>query len=176
MAKPDTLRGKRVILEPFSKRFLTDNYICWLNDPEVVRFSEQRHHRHTRQSCRQFLKSFDNNPHCFWAILKKGSNQTHIGNISAYIDSFNGLAEITILIGDKKEWGKGYATEAWSAVCDYLLISKKIRKITGGALSINRAMVRVMEKVNMMEDGRRMRHLLWEGKEVDVLYMAKFNG
>ena len=175
MAESQTITGRRLILEPFSERFLSNRYIDWLNDPEVVRFSEQRHRRHTFESCKAYIESMEKSPHCFWAIVLTGKIPEHIGNMTAYIDPTNSIAEISILIGEKKEWGRGYATEAWREVCNYLLDTRKIRKITGGTLSVNVAMIRVMKKIGMVEDGYRVRHYLWENREIDILYMAKFN-
>ncbi|MCC6247256.1 MAG: hypothetical protein IT499_05810, partial [Rubrivivax sp.] len=39
---PSLLRGRRVRLRPFTAADITDAYIGWLNDPEVVRYSNQR--------------------------------------------------------------------------------------------------------------------------------------
>jgi hypothetical protein len=52
-----------------------------------------------------------NNKDIFYAILFK---EEHIGNIVVYIDSFNMTANLTILIGEKKYWGKGYGLIAFN--------------------------------------------------------------
>lgn len=40
----------------FADRHLTERYVGWLNDPAVVRYSEQRHSRHTLWSRRNCCK------------------------------------------------------------------------------------------------------------------------
>lgn len=174
MAKSRIIETRRLLIEPFSERHLTKRYVSWLNDPLVVRFSAQRKKRHALASCRKYLRSYKGTPHYFWAISTKGGGLGHIGNINAYIDSFNQLADIGILIGERLVWGQGYGCEAWSAVCNYLFKKVGIRKITAGTLSINSRMLSLMKKTGMVDDGRRIRHVLWEGKEVDVVYRAVF--
>lgn len=160
---------------PFEKKHFTQNYIDWLNDKEVVKYSELRHSTHTYDSCYQYWQSYQGSQHCFWAIeIYENSHWKHIGNINAYINTKNNIADIGILIGEKSVWGKGFGLIAWKAVCDYLFEKIKVRKITGGAMSNNHAMIKIMKKVGMIEDGRRTRHYLYNGKEVDILHYALF--
>ena len=49
----------------------SEKYVAWLNDPEVVRFSEQRHYQHTAESCRVYFKSQGNSSGLFLAIMAK---------------------------------------------------------------------------------------------------------
>ena len=77
-------------LEPFDiGKHLTDRYVSWLNDPTVVRYSEQRHRRHTLDSCGAFARSFSESPNYFWAIIANTTASIHIGNLVAYIDPHN---------------------------------------------------------------------------------------
>ena len=48
----DPLPGKQVFLRPFTLADISAEYIAWLNDPRVVRYSNQRFLTHTRESCR----------------------------------------------------------------------------------------------------------------------------
>ena len=82
MAKAPRLNTERLTLMPFSAEFLTQGYVAWLNDPEVVRYSEQRHRNHTLESCRQFVETFAGGPSHLWAIIEKKQGFGHIGNIN----------------------------------------------------------------------------------------------
>lgn len=176
MKNAQVIKTKRLLIEPFVEKYLTRKYVSWLNNPQVVRYSEQRHKKHTLASCRKYLETFKKSPHCFWAVSVKDSGLGHIGNINAYIDECHKIADVGILIGDIKAWGNGYATEAWMAVCVYLIKKLKMRKITAGTLSVNKPMLRLMKRSGMREDGRRNRQYLWEGKEVDMIHVAMFKG
>ncbi len=118
--------------------------------------------------------SFGESPHYFWAISVTNDKLGHIGNITAYVDEANKVADIGILIGETKAWGKGYATETLAAVCEYLFKIVKIRKITAGTISSNRRMLRLMDRIGMIDDGRRFMQHIWKGKEVDVIHKAIF--
>jgi RimJ/RimL family protein N-acetyltransferase len=162
----------RLRIEPFSQEHLTPRYVGWLNDPEVVRYSEQRHRTHTLEGCRRYFESFRDTPHFFWALVVKDGPAGHIGNMNANVNVENRLADVGILIGERAAWRRGYGLEAWRAVCGYLLGAAGMRKVTAGAMAANTAMLSIMRRSGMAEDGRRIRHYLLDGREVDIVHAA----
>jgi len=148
--------------------------VNWLNDPEVVRYSEQRHKKHTLESCRQYWQSFIDSPHIFWAMMAIKPPLGHIGNMNAHVDTANSVADVGILIGERTIWGKGYGLEAWLAVCNYLLYGVGIRKVTAGTIEANKGMLKIMKKARMIADGRRIRQCVVEGSEKDIIHTALF--
>lgn len=174
MAETPVIETARLRILSFGARHLTSRYVGWLNDAEVVRFSDQRFCRHTEASCRAYLKSFEGTPHYFWAIELKDDRVGHVGNMNAYVDIHHGTADVGILIGEKSAWGQGYGLEAWIAVCQWLLSSGNVRKVTAGTLSVNKPMLAIMRKSGMVPDGSRHRQCLFEGREVDVVYACVF--
>jgi|TARA_B100001971_G_C18168161_1_gene525487 RimJ/RimL family protein N-acetyltransferase len=171
----DTIYTERLEITPFEEKFITNKYINWLNDPKVVKFSNQRFCIHTKESCEEYLDFNKNSPNIFWAIIEKTKNYGHIGNITAYIDINHNTAEIAILIGEKQVWGKGYGFEAWKAVCDFLFSERSIRKVTAGTLACNYGMVNVAKKYGMEMEGRRIRQEIFDNIEVDIIYFGLFN-
>ncbi|MCP4668351.1 MAG: GNAT family N-acetyltransferase [Deltaproteobacteria bacterium] len=165
---------KRLLIIPFSERHLTPRYVEWLNDPEIVRFSEQRHKKHTIESCHRYMKSFEGTPNYFFAIEEIETGIGHIGNINAYVDKNNSLADIGILLGEKQAQSKGYGLEAWLGVCDFLFHEVGIRKITAGTISLNTPMLKLMRRAEMIDDGVRREHYIFKDKLVDVIHMALF--
>lgn len=174
MTKAPILQTTRLQLVPFSEQHLTARYIGWLNDPEVVRYSELRHHAHTTQSCREYLRAFRESPHYFWAIETRSTEPGHIGTITAHVDVPNQVADVGILIGEKAIWGNGYGTEAWRAVCAWLLEVDKLRKVTAGAMASNKGMRAIMQRVGMSEEGSRRQHFILDGHPQDLVYCALF--
>lgn len=181
MTQSPIIYTSRLEIVPFEAEHCTDHYISWLNDPDVVRYSEQRHRRHTRQSCETYYQSFLEStcPHYFWAILIKTSSEQenpkqHIGTLTAYLDVANQVADVGIMIGKKSLWGCGYGLEAWQATLNYLLTQQNVRKVTAGMIAPNQAMFKLTQKSGMHLDGRRVRHYSWEGIEVDIIYTAIF--
>ena len=173
VAAPEPLVTARLRLEPFAGQHLSERYVGWLNDPEVVKYSEQRHRHHTLESCRAFVEGFAGSADCLWAIVIAGSAR-HVGNIAAYVDTVNGIADVSIMIGDRAAWGQGIGLEAWQAVCNYLLDRPGIRKVTAGTMAGNAGMLAIMRKAGMIADGRRAAHYLLDGRPVDLVYAALF--
>lgn len=175
MDKSAVIETPRLRIVPFSEEHLCRRYVDWLNDPIVVRYSEQRHYTHTLKSCRQYWMSFLDSPNYFWAILLREGAPSHIGNLSARVDIYNRVADLAILIGERSAWHRGYGLEAWSAGCRFLLHVAGLRKVTGGALAANKAMLSIMRHAGMIEECRRLKQFLFEGSEVDSIYYALYS-
>jgi RimJ/RimL family protein N-acetyltransferase len=171
---PPVIETRRLRIVRFAEEHLTPRYIGWLNDPDVTRFSEQRHVAHTLESCRQYWQSFDGIADSFWAIVARNATLGHLGNISVHANRRHGVADLGILIGERSVWGQGYGTEAWRAMCDHLFTNGLTRKITAGTLATNVGMLEIMRKVGMVDDGRRIRQQVEGGAEVDVVHGALF--
>jgi ribosomal-protein-alanine N-acetyltransferase len=167
------LDTERLFVDPYSQAYVTPAYVGWLNDPEVVKYSENRYRTFTLEGCVDYVASFEGSSNYLWAIVRKDTGQ-HIGNINAYVDVPNKLADVGIMVGERSCWGGGYGLEAWKAVCSWLLTDGGMRKVTAGTLDTNIGMKRIMEKSGMTPDGRRVRQYLNAGAEVDVVYAALF--
>ena len=159
-------------LAPFSGHHLSDAYVGWLNDRTVMRYSEQRHRDHTADSCRAYVASVAAAGNMLWAIEVPDEGDRHIGNISVTYDRNNRLADIGILIGAQGCQGKGYGATAWGAVLDWLKTDANLRKITGGCIALNHAMVRIMQRTGMTPDGSRPQHYVVDGDVVDIVYFG----
>ncbi|MBU1042432.1 MAG: GNAT family N-acetyltransferase [Proteobacteria bacterium] len=169
------LTAGRVRLAPFEQRHLSPEYVSWLNDQDLMSCSEQRHRQHTLESCRTYWEGFSGTPHCFWAIEALDLGGLHIGNLNAYIDRANGIADMGLLIGHSRARRKGYGQLAWNTALSHLLNQTEIRKVTAGAMAVNEGMLRIAEHSGMHQDGCRSRHFMREGKEVDLVYWAAFS-
>jgi len=144
----EQILGQKVILRRFLQSDITPQYISWLNDPEVVRYSEQRFIRHTKTSCLAYWDSFLRSPNLF-LIVKTLSDDMPVGTMTAYVSSPHGTVDIGILIGRKSVWGSGVGQDAWNTLVNWFIERRKISKVTAGALSDNKAMIRIMERSGM---------------------------
>jgi RimJ/RimL family protein N-acetyltransferase len=174
MTETPQIETDRLRICPFSEEYLTDAYVSWLNDLEVVRYSQQRFRENTLEGCRENWQSFQSSPNHFWAI-EIPQEEAYIGTITAYVDEPYGVADVGILIGERSKWGKGYGTEAFSGVVVALLEAFDMRKVTAGTVELNQGMLGIMENIGMTDDGRRRRQALIDGKEVDVVHKALFD-
>jgi [ribosomal protein S5]-alanine N-acetyltransferase len=172
MTAPGAITTPRLQLVPFAAACICPEYLGWLNDPVVTRFSNQRFRRHTVDSAREYLDSFRGTSNRFIAI-RVGADGRMIGTMTVYLAAQHGTADLGLLIGDRAVWGRGYGLEAWSGLMSQLL-GEGLRKITAGTVRPNVGMQRIMERSGMRLEAVRARQELVEGEEVDVLYYARF--
>jgi [ribosomal protein S5]-alanine N-acetyltransferase len=166
--------GKKVILRPFKINDITDNFSSYLNDNEVVKYSNQQFIHHTKDSCTHYMKSFENTNNLYLAIEDMVSGDL-FGTMTAYIDINHNTADIGILIGNKNAWGLGIGTESWSLLMNFLFESKNIRKVTGGTLQVNKGMINIMKKNGMKHEATKKGQELINNKPVNMFYFCKFN-
>lgn len=154
----------------------TQTYVNWLNDPEVNLYLESGRTTQTLQDLENFINGLQNrNDVVFWAIHLKENNK-HIGNVK--IDSINKMhqrGEYGIMMGDKTEWGKGYAKEASQAIMDFCFEKFKLRKITLGVVEDNVAAVKLYQNLGYIQEGLYKSHGFYNGKWCNMLRMAKFS-
>jgi len=165
------MNGRLVSLRPFTESDITPEYVGWLNNPLVVRYSNQRFRTHSAATSKAYLDSFAGTSNLFLAICRESAV---VGTMTAYVSAHHGTADMGILLGNPAGWGKGIGGDSWSTVMQHLLARGNIRKVCGGTLRCNRSMVRIMESSGMRPDGVRIAHELVEGVPEDVLYFAKF--
>ena len=162
-------------LLPFSEKHLTQRYVDWLKDPDVIKFSERRHENFDLDICRTYLESMRSEGNYFWAIEKDdGGPDAHIGNIAAYVDRPNGVADLSIIVGEKEAWGRGYGKSAWVTACDWLLGEGGFRKVATGTMSENLPMLALMRASGMVEEGRRKSQFIVDGEPMDLIMAGRF--
>jgi ribosomal-protein-alanine N-acetyltransferase len=169
------LSGNKIVLKPFLVADINDAYIGWLNDQNVVKFSNQRFFLHNLESCLRYQASFEGTDNLFMAIRRLSDNGL-IGTLTAYVARHHGTVDVGIMIGDYSVWGMGYGLDAWVTMTNWLLGRKDIRKLTAGTLACNLGMIKLMERSGMALEATRKAQEIIEGSPVDMLYYAKFNG
>lgn len=172
-----SLFAETIILKPLTFGLVKQRMVDWLNDAEVVKFSEQRHRKHSLEKERVYVGSFDGHHAHIWGIYAKYMTvDTHVGNITAHIDHANNIANVGILIGKKSAWRKGYGRRAWKAVCDWLLAADggAVRKVEAGMMAENQGMRRVCEATGMKFEGMRPNHFLLDGRPVSEVNYGRF--
>jgi [ribosomal protein S5]-alanine N-acetyltransferase len=167
------LRGNKVIINSFTASDINVSYISWLNDPVVVRFSNQRFIVHDEKSCLRYLASFNNSVNLFMGIRRLSDGHL-VGTMTAYVSSHHDTVDVGIMIGDKSVWGSGYGQDAWETLTDWLLKRDDIRKLTAGTLACNYGMIKLMERSGMHHEATRKEQEIVNKQAVDVLYFAKF--
>ena len=166
--------SSNVILKRFQKENISDEYLSWLNDQKVVKYSVQRHISHDRSTAEAYLDWMAQRGGIVFAIYDKSQNR-HVGNISLDFDPPNLTCDMALMIGNRSFWGKGIAKEAWIAVRDFAFEQLGYRKINAGTLSVNTPMLKLAVNTGMVPDGVQKDQYIWEGQLVDRVFFAFFN-
>lgn len=166
-----TISTARLTLRPLAKA--TSRNIGWLRDPDVVRYSQQRHHTHTLSSQMRYLGSFTGRSH-LWAIILVETGD-HIGNLSATHDEPNNVTDVGVMIGETQMWGKGYAREAWVQACTWLLDKDcgAVRKLEAGCARSNEAMLKIIRSSGFKQEGELLNRYLIDGNPTSVLLFGR---
>lgn len=167
------LEGTKVRLRAFQGDDITPVYLGWLNDPRVVRYSNQRFRRHTAETSQQYLATFAGSTNHFLSICNRDGGAM-VGTLTVYRNLHHGTADIGILVGDPATWGRGLGLDAFRTMAQALEQSGQVRKLTAGTLAVNQGMVRIMERAGFELEAVRRGQELLEGQPVDIVYYARF--
>jgi len=146
LSKP-LIETPRLILREFT---VDDAYKIWeLNsDPEVIKYTGDPPFESVEYA-KDFLnnyKDYENNGFGRWAVIKKNSN-TFLGWCGLKLNEQN-LIDLGFRFF-RREWNKGYATEAAKACLEYGFMELNINEIIGRVAMKNTGSIKVLEKLAM---------------------------
>lgn len=170
MPTTNFIHSESVQLLPMQTSDITEAYIDWLNDKELMKYSNQRHLNHTRTSSENYLNSFDQNSSLIFKII---SEKEMIGTLSISLDKHNLVGVMGILIG-REYCGLGLGAKAWNKAIEISFDELGLRKVKAGTAACNLAMKRIFEKSNMCFEANLRSDLLIEGTPQDLLIYSKF--
>lgn len=153
---------------------MNNSYCSWLNDPETNRYLESRFINWDVEKLVKFYNSIDDKD-LFLAIIDI-EKDLHIGNIKiSSLDAIHNRAELGLMIGDKRYWGKGIATEAIRLVTDYCFSTLRLNKVTAGAYAENKASINAFLKNGFLIEGECREHYLTETGWTSAILLGKIN-
>jgi ribosomal-protein-alanine N-acetyltransferase len=167
------LQGEKIYLTRFQEVDISRDYLAWLSDDSILRYSNQRFIKHTKDSCLEYLSKFKNSQNLF-LLISDCKNGRSIGTMTCYASLNHQTADVGIMIGAKDIYGQGYGGEAFRLFVDWLIHGVKIRKVSAGCLAANVAMVRLMEIAGLHFEGARKKQEIVGDRFEDILYYSRF--
>ena len=154
MDRSQKIETKRLVMRPLGLSFLSNTYLNWMQDEEVVKFMDSGGKNYSFNDLKEYLLEIDEKNIYSWAIILKDRNY-HIGNIKIDpIDSKKSTGEYGIMIGDKSSWGKGYAREASLGIINFCFNDLLLRKINLGVVSNNENALSLYKSLGFVEEKR----------------------
>ena len=167
------LEGEHVYLSPMNVED-AEKYVKWLNDPEIVQFLNIGKTVMSLEGEKEFLEKYSKGE-CNLCIVKCEKDEL-IGSISLKdIDYKNGFAELGIFIGDSKNLGKGYGSEAINLLTNYGFKELRLHTIFLTVYDNNPRAYKAYTKCGFVECGRRHEALFKDGEYHDLIYMELIN-
>ncbi|MBU1119369.1 GNAT family N-acetyltransferase [Patescibacteria group bacterium] len=174
MPRPITRKGKKIALVPPAKED-TILYTQWLNDSEVNRGLNL----HTEmpltvdQEEKWYEENITKNPSdktIFAVMLLK--NKKIIGNVGLEsIHPIHQSAELGIVIGEKKQWGKGYGEEILRLILDYGFNTLNRKSIFLRCFEYNDRALKLYKKFGFKMQGKLRKNSYYDGKLHDTYYL-----
>ena len=120
-------------------------WVSWLNDKNITKFSEQRFQKHTLKTQINFIKKKIKEKNSL--IYKIYYNKNFVGTIEASNINLNHLTcEIGFFIGNKEYWNLGIASYSIKFLCDILKKKINIRLIYTFIYDKNYASIKCLKK------------------------------
>lgn len=167
------LKGERIYLRKVRFSDVTDQYHRWMNDPEVNRYLETRFSHQSREKIESYVRTMETDPDSVFLAIVLKNKDTHIGNIKiGPMNWSHRFADISLFIGEKGCWGKGYGTEAIDLVVTYAFNALNLHKVTAGFYADNIGSIKAFRKAGFKEEGRRKNHRFCQGRYVDEVLMG----
>jgi len=164
------LKGNKIYLGPISKKYIPQ-LVKWMNDLDVVKFTNQPTKNHTEETAKKYLQnSIESHDMYYFGIFL--NNGKLIGGVSYNsFDSINRAAILGITIGEKEHWNKGYGTEAITLLLDYGFNILNLNNVMLSVFSINKSAQKCYEKAGFKLIGKRRKSRFLAGKYYDEIYM-----
>jgi ribosomal-protein-alanine N-acetyltransferase len=165
------MAGERVRLEP-PRNAYAPTYLRWFADREVTRYLKVRNPTSLKKQddwIEQMAASTDD---VVWAMVRATDGEL-IGNLGLHkIFWRHQRAELGYVIGERDQWGKGFATEAVALATAYAFLELGLQKVWAEVTAPNEASRRALERNGYRQSAvfRRDRyvdgrwHDLWVGE------------
>lgn len=175
MILSEIIKGDKIFLRRLTEGDVTENYVRWMNDPEINKYLESRFSVQTIDSVKVFIQSVTNDRNYQFGIFVKETGQ-HIGNVKiGGINLIHKYADIGFIIGEKEYWGKGFASEAIKLATEFAFKNLALHKLWGGAYAPNIGSIKAFLKNGYVQEGIKRSQYLCDGKYVDDIIFGKIN-
>ena len=136
LGQPLCLETQRYIVRSMTSADVSDRFIAWTRDPEVIQTLNLPLREVQRGEFVRYVQRFDNKASFGLGIFAKNEDR-HIGFYSALCDLRQATAITNVVIGERDCWGKGVVIETRAAILDFLFERLAMHKVWGKPFARN---------------------------------------
>ena len=170
------LAGNKICLRPIRASDINRKYLSWLNDAEVTRYLETGQFPVTKKDLEAFYIGIKKSKtDVMFAMIEKKTG-SHIGNIKlGGINWIHRYADLGIMIGDKKYWGKGCGAAACMLLLEYAFNRLNLNKVFLGIYATHKHAIKTYQKAGFRIEGKLKNMLIIDGEYTDKVLMGILN-
>jgi len=168
---PKFLTGKHVYLRPLDRNDLT--YILkWSNDPEIRGLTGEVRPM-SLAKVEEFYERVKSDDQRVWFIIALQEDDRVIGE-AGLLRMFPAwrTTDLSIIIGERETWGKGYGTEAINLLLDYAFGYLNFHRVAIGVVCLNEAALGFYEKVGFRKEGVQREGYYYNHAYYDFVMMS----
>lgn len=168
------IEGQDIYLRELKPEDVSQAYVDWMNDPDIMRFTEARFKQWSFDELTDFVKKCYNSQSDYMFGIFDKVTHNHIGNIKlGPVNPHHKFASIGLIIGNKDYWGKGIATDAIQLVTAFAFDELKLNKVTAGAYANNTASIKAFEKCGFNHEGLLAKNYQDQDEYVDAVLLGR---
>ena len=173
MASTTDLVSDRIHLRIIKDSDVSQEYCDWLNDPEVNCYLETRYQMQTLSDIARFVaEKRDSNSEYLFAMVRNVDDK-HIGNIKiGPIQPWHRLADVSLFIGNRECWGKGFASEAIKRITAFAFSELRLNKVSASIYAKNIGSIQAFIKAGWRREAVLRRHYIHDDGPMDIVLMG----
>ena len=163
--------GKRVYLRPLAKEDLV--YLRKWSDDAEIRGLTGEVTSMSQADCEKFLEEVnaDSSREWFVVVIKENSRVIGEAGLLRMFPAWR-TTDISVVIREREEWGKGYGTEAVLLLLDHAFRHLDFHRAAVGVVGFNERALRFWEKVGFRKEGIQRDGYYYDGKYYDFVMMS----
>lgn len=147
--------------------------VKWRNDPDIQDMVGGHKYFVSEEKERQWVMNAVNDNDRIVLAVCLVENDKYIGNVMLQeIDWINRTARVPVMIGDKEEWNKGYATEARMMMLKFAFEERGIERVSAYILENNKASIKMHEKCGFKKEGLLRKSVYKNGSFYNQVLMS----
>ena len=169
--RPRVLTGTRVYLRPLAKEDLV--YLRKWSDDAEIRALIGETTPMSQADCEKFLEEAcaDNSREWFVVVIKKNNRVIGEAGLLRMFPAWR-MTDVSVIIGEKEEWGKGYGTETILLLLDYAFRHLDFHRVAIGVVGFNERALRFWQKVGFRREGIQRDGYYYDNKYYDFVMMS----
>ncbi len=172
----DILKGNLVRLAAVEPKEIAEAMLLWNRDSEYQRLGmiEPANQYSVKKISEWVEKDLENDPPKSYGFAIRALEQDRlIGVCSLGGDIFpHGEAFIGLGIGERKQWNKGYGTDAMLVILRYAFQELNMQRAALSVSANNPRAIHSYEKAGFIYEGRVRNYIQRDGKRWDIVFMG----